>query len=871
MKTPPKILTWLLDVFCPLNRPDLKGDFLELYEYRVEQLGRFQANKKFLSDILSVIPLKFIIEEKIKSETPVPMFATNLKIARRNLVKNKVYALINLIGLSVSLTACILITLFVRDELSFDTHFKEKERIFRIAAKYDHGGDSQAILATTSYLVQPMMEGNLAGIDYMSRIDFNSEMITIDGDKQFLETEIIFADSTFFDIFSLPFASGDPSTALDDPGSVVLDKPTAQKYFGTANSIGKSIELKGKQFTVTGVMEEFQPNSHFTCRIIFPMSGVVHWYPDWVLTNITGTNLYTYLKSEVNFNQAEFETRFNKLVASRWGGDNPPEFFLQPLTSIHLKSNLRDEIGINGSETDIYIFSITALVILALACINYVNLSMAGSLQRSKEVGMKKVLGSTTRMQISQFQTESLLVVMMSAILALIFAKLSMPLFNSLSGKMLEFDLFYDLPIGIGLLFVIVMIGLMAGSFPALTLLRMGTLGMLSGNLKFKGGKSYFRNGLIIFQFAISITLIASTVIVMDQISFIRKKNLGIDPEQLVMIPFQTAEISKKYELFKAEMLKNPMILSVSGSNNKVTSSVSSWRNYIADPAKGNVMIPTVTVAHDFFETMGAEILDGRSFSRDYPSDFTKSYIINESAVKFLGLDKPVGAFMFGVAFNGSKWSEINAHIIGVVKDFHFASLHTKMGPVVFSLASEITEPLNWMEVKIANENVRETIESLKQTWVKIAPERPFQFEFMDDELQKNYQAEDQFMKIFFTFSILSILLGGLGLFGLTAFMTKRRTKEIGIRKIIGASTLRLVGILSTDFLKLVMLANLIGWPIAWYLMNNWLRNFAYQTTISLLVFLGTGLAALIIAFMAILYHSLKVSRANPVKALRYE
>ncbi len=870
MKTPPKIFLWLLDALCPANRPDLKGDFLELYDYRVDELGRFRANMKFLADCLSVIPLKFIIKEKFQSKTSIPMFATNLKIARRNLAKNKVYAVINLFGLTVGLAACILITLFVKDELSFDKHFRDGERIFRIAGNYYQGGDDKVKSASSSYLLQKIIETNLQGIESMCRISFNSEMITIDGEKQYLESDIIFADSTFFDIFSLPFVVGNPSTVLDDPNSVVLDQQTAHKYFGHERPIGKSIAIKAKLFTVTGVMEEFPANSHFKSRIILPMSGVDQWFQDWVLTNISGRSVYTYFKTEENFSIAELQTQINKVITSHWEG-NPPDFFLQPLTSIHLSSNLQDEIRPNGSEADVYIFSITALVILALACINYINLSMAGSLQRSKEVGMKKVLGSTTRMQLSQFQTESLLVVMASAILALVLATLSMPFFNNLSGKTIEFNLINQPFIGIGLLIVVVVIGLIAGGFPALTLLKLGTMGLLSGKLEFKRGKSFFRNGLILFQFAISITLIASTLIVMDQINFIRKKDLGVNPEQLVMIPFQTFEISQKYELFKAEMARNSSIINISGSNNKVTSRVLNWRAYIVDSAKGAVTIPTVNVAYDFFETMGANILQGRSFSPDFPSDVTKAYVINESAAKFLELEKPVGTFMFGTTFNGSVWSEKNAHIIGVVKDFHLASLHTKVGPVVFSLASEMTESLDWMEVRIANENVSETIESLKKVWAKLAPERPFQYEFMDDILQQNYQAEERFLKIFVTFSILSILLGCLGLFGLTAFMTKRRTKEIGIRKILGASTRKLIGILSIDFLRLVIIANVIGWPIAFYMMNNWLQNFAYQTTISFWIFLWTGLAAVIIAFMAILYHSLKASRANPVKALRYE
>lgn len=871
MKPPPKILRWLLDQFCPSNRPDIKGDFLELYDYRVEASGRFKANVKFLFDSATVVPLKFIIKEKLNATRPMFMLTTYLKIAGRNLVKNKLNSAINLIGLSVSLTACILITLFIKDELSFDKHFQDRDRIFRIAGNYHSDGGGKQGSANTSYLLQPMLVENLSGIDQITRIDFQSAMVTINGNKQYMESEIIYADSTFFTIFSLIFIRGNHLSALNDPNSVVLDQLTAQKYFGEENAIGKSIDVKGKVFIVTGVIKEFPPHSHFTGRIILPMSGVVQWYQDWVLNNLTGRRHYTYIKVNNNFDQAEFESSLNKLITTYWPGDVAPNLFLQPIASIHLKSDLQGEIRTNGSETTVFTFAITAIVILLLAGINYINLTLASSLQRSKEVGIKKVLGSSTLMQMSQFQIESFLVVIISVLLAILFTKLSIPMFNQLSGKLFEFNLLLDPIMGIGILLIIIMVGLLAGGFPAFILLRMRTINMLSGKLQLKTSNFHFRNMLIVFQFSISIALIASTLLVMDQINFIRNKNLGIDPEQLVIIPFQTSEISQRYEVLKAEILLNPSVLAVSGSNNKVTKEVSTWRPYVTNWTKEDVSIPSVTVAHDFFETMGAQILEGRSFSQEYQTDVTSAYVLNEAAVKLLGLKDPVGQGLFGFTFTGSKWFEKNAHIIGVVKDFHFASLHVSVQPTVFSLASDKTEALDWMEVRIASNNIRETIESLESKWAKHAPERPFQFEFMNDELQRHYQAEDRFMKIFSTFSMLSILLGGMGLFGLTAFMTKRRTKEIGIRKIMGASTRKLVHILSIDFLKLVITANLIGWPIAYYFMNNWLQHFAYQITISSWIFLCTGFAVVMIAFLAILYHSLKVSRANPIEALRYE
>lgn len=872
MSEPPKILSWLLDKCCPESRPDLKGDFLELYEYRAEESGRPVANRKLLRDIISVVPLNFIIKEK-STHKPTGMFKTNLKIARRNLAKNKIYATINVAGLAISLTICILISLFIRDELSFDRHFEEGDKVYRIAGQYSQGGTERVRSAITSYLVKPLIENDVEGLQSITRADFIGDMVTI-ADKQYVESHMAICDSTFFDVFRMPFLKGDVGTALDRPENVVVDKPTAIKYFGTDDVLGKFIEFRQKQFVITGVFEQFPTNTHFTANVIFPISAAKEWYPDWVFHNASGTSLYTYIRTKENFDIAGFEGAISKQVSKRWGweGDSAPKYFLQPLTSIHLESNLQNEAGVNGNMSTVYIFSITAIIIFILACINYINLTTASSFTRGKEVGMKKVLGSTTRMQVSQFQTESFMVAIIAMVIAVVLAFIAMPFFNNLSGKTLTFNPFTDPLIGPGLLGVLIFVGAVAGASPALVLLRTSTIGMLTDKLDLRGKRSYLRNGLIVFQFSISITLISCTLIVMDQISFIRKSNLGIDPESVILVPLQTTEIAAKLELLKTEMMRNPSVINVSASGNKVTEAVGGWRQYKTDPSQPNeINCPGVAVAHDFFETLKASMADGRTFSKEFPSDITKAYILNESAVKFMNIEDPVGKDLMGTTFNGSDWNLRNGTIIGVVKDFHFASLHHNVQPVVFYLGSEATEGLWWMEVRISSENMQQTIESLRSVWGNVAPDRPFEFEFMDEAVELHYRAEDRFLKIFTSFSMLSIMLGGLGLFGLTAFMAKRRTKEIGIRRVMGASVPALVRILSMDFLKLVLIANLVGWPIAWYFMSKWLGNFAYKAPISPLVFIGTGVAVLSIAFLCVLYHSLKVSRINPVKSLRSE
>lgn len=873
MNKPPKILRWLLDMCCPDCRPDLKGDFLELYDHRRRERGRSFADRKLLRDTFSIIPLKFIVKEE-KKQSPVPMFKTNLKIARRILLKNRIFTSINIAGLAVSLAICILICLFIQDELSFDKHFPDGDKVYRIAGNYSQGGADRVTSAQTTYLVKPLIENDIDGLEAITRADFTGELVTVNGDKQYQESAMVYADSTFFDVFRIPFLKGDVASALDLPESVVVDQTTAIKYFGTGDVLGKTVELRGKQFMITGVFEPLPANTHFECNIIFPISGIKQWYPDWVLTNASGTSLYTYIRVKDKFSVAGFESAVGKQVATRWGWEeaSAPKYFLQPLTSIHLESNLQGEAGVNGSKSTIYIFAIAALVIFILACINYINLTMAASFQRGKEVGIKKVLGSTTRLQLSQFQTESFMVATIAVILAIILTSLAIPVFNELSGKTLDFNPFTDPLVGTGLLVVLIMIGTAAGIAPAFVLLRTSTTGMLYDKLALRSSKSYLRSGLIVFQFSISIALITCTLVVIDQISFIRNSDLGIDPESVVLIPLQNPEIASKHELIKTEFLRDPSVVNVSASGNKVTERVGGWRQYKIDPAqKDEINCPSTGVSYDFFETMKATMVEGRTFSKAYSTDLYNGYVLNESAVKFFGIDDPVGKDLQGSTFTGSKWFRRNAKIIGVVKDFHFASLHDKVEPVVFYLASDQTESYWWLEVRILSGNMPKTIESLKSVWTDVAGERPFEFEFMDEAVANHYKAEDRFLKIFTTFSMLSIMLGGLGLFGLTAFAAQRRTKEIGIRRVMGANTATLIKVLSADFLKLVLIANLIGWPIASYFMTQWMANFAYHTPMPLWAFIGTGIAVLVIAFLCILYHSLKVSMISPVKSLRSE
>ncbi len=857
---------------CPTQRPDLHGDFAELYEDRLEEFSVRKVRWLFFKDCLTLIPLKVITKTKRIKEPKTQGLMLNMyfKVARRNLLKNKLYSFINLLGLSVGLTACTLIALYVQGELSYDKHFKDHNKIYRISGVYDQGGGEKIRSAVTSYLLKPTIRYNFPDAPPMARIDFLNSLVKID-EKFFWEENVVVADSTFFSIFSFDFVLGSPEIALSSPEGVVIDQSTALKYFGTSEAVDQVILMNDHPFKITAVISDIPANTHFHGNIFVPTHGVIDQYPAWVTRNFSGTSHYTYMKVGNDFEVRDFEVSLKDFIDGYYDFGEAPEYFFQPIKEIHLKSDLLGEIESNSSIYTVYIFGATALVILLLAYINYINLTLAGSFERSKEVGIKKVLGASRRSQLFQFQSESILLGFIASILAVLFVELILPYFNAISGKSLQFNLLHDIILGLGMFTLTCIIGMLSGSFPALFLLRLPTSKALANSPQStKNHKLSARNVLIISQFLLAAILISSTLVVIRQMSFLKNKDLGIDTENLVMIPFQTREISQKYEVMRDEFLRKSSVISVTTSNNKVTSRVSNWRQYSVVGKEDTLDCPTVIVGYDFFKTMKAEIIGGRSFSKDYSTDETEAYIVNESGAKFLGVED-VGDGLYGSAFTGADWSVKKAKVVGIVKDFHFASLHSQVRPTVFSLSSEITTPLNWIKIRISPNDIQGTLEHLENTWASLNPDRPFRYEFMEDALSDHYNSEEQFLQVFSSFSLLSIFIGCLGLFGLTALVMKRRTKEIGIRKVLGASIPGLLKILSKDFLILVLIANSLGWPITIWLMEDWLQNFAYQVPISWWLFALTAVGAILVAFLTIIYHSVKVAIANPVNSLRYE
>ena len=797
------------------------------------------------------------------------MLKNYFKIAARNLMKNKLYSSINIIGLSVGLAACILILLFVRHELSFDKHFEDSERVYRLTGAYNQGGDAKTYSVTTTYPLLPILAANFPEMESATRFDNLSSNVNR-GDQNIYQENMMIVDSTFFDLFSFQAVAGNLEGVLNDPNSIVMSESAAQRHFGEENPMNQVLRIQDNDFKVAAIVNDLPVNTHFEAEVFIPMSTGINWYGAWVTELFTGTSHYSYFKLAEGIDPSELETRINTFLNDNYESNTPFEYYLQSMESIHLNSDMTGEIGVNGNSTTVLIFIATAIVILLLACINYINLSIAASFQRGMEVGLKKVFGARPFAQVMQFQAESIIVALMSCIFAVILVEMALPQFNLLTGGNFNFRIQEDIVLGLSMFGVAVLIGAIAGSFPALFLLKMKTVEVMRNNaLSGGGGKFNLRNSLVVFQFFIAVVLICSTLIILNQIRFLRNADLGIDTEQVVIIPISS--VAQDYELIKEELLRNPSVLSITASNNHPASRVGNWRGYFPAGDQERTSAPTVVIAHDFFETFGAEIIDGRSFNPDLETDYMEAYVINEAAVDFFNYDAPVGTELEGMAFTGSQWSTKNARVVGVVKDFHFASLHNEIRPTVFSLSSTATTGLNFMSVRIAPEGVKETIAAIEQSWDQLAGDALFNFSFLDETIDGHYQAEDRFLKVFASFSFLSIMIGCLGLFGLTAFMMKRKTKEIGIRKVIGANTTGLVSVLSKDFLKLVLIANMLGWPLAYYLMDGWLQNFAYSGAIAWQVFAITGLGALLIAFVSVAYHALKTVNTNPVDSLRTE
>ena len=814
------------------------------------------------------------------------MLKNYFQIAIRNIKRDKVFSIINIVGLAVGVTCFITLSLYIINEFSYDRYNVKADQIYRVYVHSNinniESNNSKTAAPLGAELLREFPEViNYTRIGYFGSHNFRYK------DKKFKEWSIYTADSTYFDVFTLPFLYGNSKTALVHPNSIVLTEEMSKKYFGDENPVGKSLIVDEKfSYLITGVMKDFPKNSHFRCKFLlsmstYPITQNDHWLDSWYST-------YILLKKGTAI--PEFENKMKSVVLNKVGPQaekilgvklkdffdkgNSFGFYLQPLSSIHLYSQRNYGIDLNTEwgqvdSSDIayvYIFSAVALFILLIAIINFMNLATARSEKRGKEVGVRKTLGSSKLKLMFQFITESIFMSFLAVLISIALVELILPLFGNFVGKELKLDFlnnFYTIPL---ILIFILLTGLLAGSYPAFYLSSFSPINILKSNSGRSNKKQLLRNTLVIIQFSISIALIIGTIIIKNQLDYIQNKNLGFNKDYLVSLHNANA-LTNQLEAFKNELLKNPNINSVTKSSVMFQAGVPG-NGYLYNRATGSDIISFqfLDVDYDFLKTYQIQLKHGRYFSKDFPSD-TMAAIINEAGAKECNEENPVGKTLKQV---GLEREDKTYKIIGVMKDFNYESLHQKVRPLVLFLG-QVRQPGSTLSIRVNSSNLKSTINYIEETWAKFTGNEGFSYNFIDENLAKLYEAEIKTEQITIVFSSIALFIACLGLFGLAAFITEQRTKEIGIRKVVGASVIEIVMILSKEFTKWVILANIIAWPIAYYIMNNWLRNFAYRIDISFEAFIFAGAIALLIAIATVSFQTIRAARANPIKSLRYE
>ncbi len=817
------------------------------------------------------------------------MFKNYFKVALRNLFKRKGFSLINILGLATGMAVCLLIVLFVQSELGFDKHHEKADHIYRIVLERYYPGRS------TSYSFIPQSIGAAVKAEYPEVLEStrlynfggNGNFFLRIGDKVFEEKRVLAADSNFFSVFTCKMLHGDAATALEKPNSAVINETTAKKYFGSsAGAVGKQFKTDANEnniWMITAVVADWPDNSHF----LFDMLLSTSTFQFTRQPNYINFAAHTYFLLNPNASYKSLESKFPDVVKKYVSGEigrtfnqtweefqkagNGYRYYLQPMKKIHLISSLEGELRPNGSMTAVYIFSVVAVFILFLACINFINLSTARSIERAKEVGIRKTFGSERKALVGQFLMESVLISIISILIAFGLIVLLLPLFNTLSGKHLSVMYFLQPGWLLALIAFAVITGFIAGLYPAFVLSSFKPILVLKGRFRSNKYGLALRNGLVIFQFAISVILIVSTIIVNHQMNYMLGDKLGFKKDHVIVVE-RTDLIENQLAAFKNELLTIQGVESASGTTTMPGNLNFFGITFQEIGSKTPMTGRGIIVDEDFGKTLGLEIKEGRFFSKEFSTD-TLSLVLNERAVKELGLKNAIGSRLTAPDefYNAPDGSQYIYTVVGVVKDFHYHSLHEPISPLIFTYSKKFGGQSPLVALRIKGNNFQSALGSIESAWKKFVKDRPFHYYFLDQSLADQYKAEQTTQKIFTVFSGLAIFIACIGLLGLAAYATQQRTREISIRKVLGASGGNIVTMLSKDFMKLVLIATLLAFPLAWWGMNNWLQDFAYRVNISWWVFILAAAAASVIALFTISFQAIKAALANPSKSLRTE
>ena len=807
------------------------------------------------------------------------MLRNYLKTALRSLWKNKGYSALNIIGLAIGLSTCLLILIYVMDELGYDRYNVNADRIYRVDSEIKFGGN-HFIGAVAPAPTGPAMLRDYPEVEKEVRFRGNGGFTVKKGSQNIREDAVIYADSTLFDVFTLPLLAGNPHTALMQPHTIVITEKIAKKYFNETQVVGKNLIINDSiPYKVTAVIRDLPAQSHFHFDFYISLAGLDESRNDNWLSN----NFNTYVLLRKGADPHKLEAKFHGMIVKYIGPllqsvvhASVDDFFksgsyvgfsLTPLTSIHLHSNKTAELEANGDIQYVYIFSAIALFILLIACVNFMNLSTARSANRAKEVGVRKVLGSLRVNLITQFMIESILISFISMLLALGLAWLLLPVFNDLAAKQMSIGLFSRPWLAPSMLALVLVVGTLAGSYPAFFLSAFQPIAVLKGSVAAGFKRSWLRNSLVVFQFGISIFLIVGTAVIYRQLGYIRNRSLGFNREQVLIVQ-NTNALGSQIRAYKEGLLKLP---GVEGATMTGFLPTGDWRNDDAffftpdiDPKKA-ISMQNWNVDENYLPVLGMQLAAGRNFSKDFPTD-SSGVILNEAAVKLMGVGDPVGRKLYDL--DDLKTKHVNEfHIIGVVKDFNFNSLRQVVTPMGLFLKEEKGK----IALRIHTKDVHRVLAQVEQAWNKMMPGQQFSYVFMDDEFNSIYKSEQRMGGISLSFSLLAIFIACLGLFGLAAYAAEQRTREIGIRKVLGASVSGIVRLLSKDFLTLVLVSAVITFPLAWWAMSHWLQDFAYRITIGWDIFALAMALAVGIALVTVSFQAVRAALANPVKSLRSE
>ena len=782
------------------------------------------------------------------------MFKNYLKIALRNLFKQKTYSLINIAGLAVGMACFILIFLWVQDELSYDMFHKNINQLYRVVDYEKYSNGEELYFSQNSALLGPILKSMYPEIHDFARYRRGGSTIVNYGEKRFTEDGVVFTDPSFFKLFSFSIIKGNQETILSDPYSIVITEEIAQKYFGTEEPVGKTLLIDNKlDFKVTGIVKKAASNSHLRFKFIIPFETIKEFGMN--IDNWRSWAFATYILLDEKANHKAVSRKITNVIKEH-EDSAIATISLQSVKDIHLYSSHIWGLGGDGEIKYVYIFSAIAIFILLTACINFMNLATARSAKRAKEVGLRKVVGAARKEIIVQFLNESLLMSIIALIFSLSIVNITLPFFNRLSEKQLICSLTGNLNIILLILTTVIGTGIISGSYPALFLSSFQPIKVLKSTLSSDVKGINFRRILVCLQFVLTILLIFGTLVINHQLHFIRNQKSGFNKDHVVCISLQ-GNLPQKTEFLKNKLTKTSNILDVSAATaqpNRIRTS-RIFRDWDGHKPDEQFLSHIMVTDENYLNTFQMEMVQGRYFSKNFPSD-TGAVVINEAAMSVMGMDEPLGKTVF------------EHKIIGVLKDYHFRSLHEKIGPLIIFHG---TRNYEYLLVKFQPGDFSKQINSLKNTWSSAVPEFPLEFHFLDEQTERMYRADIKVKEIMNTFTLLALFIACLGLFGLASFTAEQRTKEIGIRKVLGATIPGILILLSKEFVKWVLVANIIAWPVGWFVMNKWLQNFAYRINIGWWTFLLAGTLALVVTLLTVSYQAIRAATLNPVNALRYE